>query len=325
MKTKLNIALVLSMAFVVMMSSCSSQNELKDFALESVTDSLSYAIGVAASDDLSKAKMPGLNPGEVRVGAQAFMDSTLKYDIKVCYDVYGSIERQFATGQLGVKTTKEDILKEKSDSLSYAVGAMIAANHKRLEMGAINPLAIMAGMQDYIDSSYRIPKEDCIAMYRQAADVSQQRKMEAQQAAMMKEAEGYLPNKEAGEKYLADNATKNGIVTTESGLQYRIVTMGTGPKPSPANTVKVHYTGKTISGEVFDSSVERGEPTSFQVGRVIRGWTEGLTLMPVGSKFEFFIPQELAYGMQKRSDLIVPYSALYFEVELLEIMEPVVQ
>jgi FKBP-type peptidyl-prolyl cis-trans isomerase len=313
--------LFVGLTLVAFISSCGANDDLKNFELISLSDSLSYAIGVAASDDLNKAKMPTLNPSEVRVGATDFLDSNLQYDLKVCYDVYNSIERQISSGELGILTTKKDVLQAKSDSLSYAVGAMICANHRRLDMGPVNPLAVQAGMQDYIDSTYRIEKAKCISMYQEAATVSQQRKRQAQMATMQKAAEEFLPNKAAGEKYLEDNLSKPGIKVTETGLQYRVISEGTGAKPQPSNTVKVHYTGKTITGEVFDSSVERGEPITFGVTGVIRGWTEGLMLMSVGAKYEFFIPQELAYGIQQRSELITPYSALYFEVELLEIGE----
>ena len=124
--------------------------------------------------------------------------------------------------------------------------------------------------------------------------------------------------KEEGEKFLAENALKEGIHVTESGLQYEVLKMGRGKKPAATDRVKVHYHGTLIDGTVFDSSVERGEPTSFGLNQVIAGWTEGLQLMPVGSKFRFYIPQELGYG-SRNAGSIPPYSTLIFEVELLGI------
>ena len=124
--------------------------------------------------------------------------------------------------------------------------------------------------------------------------------------------------KEDGEKFLTENALKEGVKVTESGLQYEVLKMGRGKKPSATDKVKVHYHGTLIDGTVFDSSVERGEPTSFGLNQVIKGWTEGLQLMPVGSKFRFYIPQELGYGAQQAGS-IPPYSTLIFEVELLGI------
>ncbi len=124
--------------------------------------------------------------------------------------------------------------------------------------------------------------------------------------------------KEDGEKFLAENALKEGVTTTESGLQYEVIKMGKGKKPSATDKVKVHYHGTLIDGTVFDSSVERGEPITFGLNQVIKGWTEGVQLMPIGSKFKFYIPQELGYGAQNAGS-IPPYSTLIFEVELLGI------
>ena len=124
--------------------------------------------------------------------------------------------------------------------------------------------------------------------------------------------------KEDGEKFLAENALKEGVITTESGLQYEVIKMGKGKKPAATDRVKVHYHGTLIDGTVFDSSVERGEPIVFGLNQVIAGWTEGVQLMPIGSKFRFYIPQELGYGAQNAGS-IPPYSTLIFEVELLGI------
>ena len=128
----------------------------------------------------------------------------------------------------------------------------------------------------------------------------------------------YGDTKTLGEQFLAENGLKEGVITTASGLQYEVIKMGKGKKPAATDRVKVHYHGTLTDGTVFDSSVERGEPTSFGLNQVIKGWTEGLQLMPVGSKFRFYIPQELGYGGQQAGS-IPPYSTLIFEVELLEI------
>jgi FKBP-type peptidyl-prolyl cis-trans isomerase len=124
--------------------------------------------------------------------------------------------------------------------------------------------------------------------------------------------------KSAGEDFLAMNKTKPGIITTASGLQYQVITTGKGPKPSATSNVKVHYQGTVPEGGIFDSSIGR-EPVDFVLNQVIPGWTEGIQLMNVGSKFKFFIPQELAYGENSQSPAIQPYSTLIFEVELLGI------
>lgn len=124
-------------------------------------------------------------------------------------------------------------------------------------------------------------------------------------------------NLKAGEAFLAENAKKEKVVTLSSGLQYEIIKQGDGPKPSANNTVTCHYHGTTISGEVFDSSVRRGQPASFPLNAVIKGWTEALQLMPVGSKWKLFIPPHLAYGNRTISREIGPNSTLIFEVELI--------
>lgn len=128
----------------------------------------------------------------------------------------------------------------------------------------------------------------------------------------------YADNKEAGLAFLEANKSVEGVQVTESGLQYKVVKMGKGKKPSATDRVKVHYHGTLIDGKVFDSSVERGEPALFALNQVIPGWTEGLQLMPVGSKFTFYIPSELAYGDRETGE-IKPFSALVFEVELISI------
>ncbi|MCD9458280.1 FKBP-type peptidyl-prolyl cis-trans isomerase [Marinibactrum halimedae] len=125
-------------------------------------------------------------------------------------------------------------------------------------------------------------------------------------------------NSKEGQDYLTANAGKEGVVTTESGLQYKVITEGSGPKPTPTDTVTVHYRGTLIDGTEFDSSYGRGEPTSFPVNAVIAGWTEALQLMPEGSKWELYIPAELAYGPGGTGGLIGPNATLIFEVELLK-------
>ena len=132
----------------------------------------------------------------------------------------------------------------------------------------------------------------------------------------------YGENKAAGEKFLAENATKEGVVTTASGLQYKVIKEGKGEIPTESSTVKVNYKGTLIDGTEFDSSYKRNEPTSFRANQVIKGWTEALTMMPVGSKWELYIPQELAYGSRETGGLIKPFSTLIFEVELLEVVKP---
>jgi FKBP-type peptidyl-prolyl cis-trans isomerase FklB len=128
-------------------------------------------------------------------------------------------------------------------------------------------------------------------------------------------------NKQAGQAFLAANKAKAGVVTLPSGLQYKIITEGTGPKPTASDTVVTNYRGMLIDGKEFDSSYKRGEPATFPVGQVIKGWTEALQLMPVGSKWQLFIPSDLAYGERSPGPEIGPNSTLIFDIELLSIQE----
>ena len=127
------------------------------------------------------------------------------------------------------------------------------------------------------------------------------------------------PNKEAGEKFLADNAKKEGVKVLESGVQYKVLKEGTGIMPKDTSLVKVHYEGKTIDGKVFDSTYKRGEPADFRANQVIKGWTDALVHMPAGSVWEVYIPQELAYGERQQGSDIKPFSMLIFKIELLEV------
>ena len=130
----------------------------------------------------------------------------------------------------------------------------------------------------------------------------------------------YGSNREEGEKFLAENKTKEGVQVTPSGLQYKVIKQGKGAIPTTSDKVKVHYKGTLIDGTEFDSSYKRNQPTEFGVTQVIKGWTEALTMMPVGSKWELYIPQELAYGSRNQGQ-IKPFSTLIFEVELLDIVK----
>ncbi len=125
----------------------------------------------------------------------------------------------------------------------------------------------------------------------------------------------------AGKKFLEENSKKEGVVTLESGLQYKVITAGEGEKPTAGDSVKCHYEGTLIDGTVFDSSIKRGEPAVFPVNGVIKGWTEALQLMPAGSKWKLYIPSDLAYGAQGAGNIIGPHTTLIFEVELLEIQK----
>ncbi len=213
-------------------------------------------------------------------------------------------------------------LETEIDTISYAIGMDVARNVSSM-FDEFDSDLFRQGYNSVMDSSaVLIDKEAVQQIIQSYMQKNQQKMMQKQQEAAAKKAEKQFgANKKAGETFLAENISKEGVQTTESGLQYIVLKEGTGEKPAVTSTVKVHYHGTLIDGTVFDSSVDRGEPSTFGVGQVIKGWTEGLQLMNIGAKYKFFIPQDLAYGAQQRGQKIKPFSALVFEVELLEIVK----
>ncbi|MGG6230765.1 FKBP-type peptidyl-prolyl cis-trans isomerase [Tenacibaculum sp. SDUM215027] len=206
------------------------------------------------------------------------------------------------------------------DSVSYAIG-LDMANKIKTNFDEMDQDLFVQGFKNGMDSTnLLVESKDVNNILRTFFQKKQQEKMKQMQEEQAKKAEAeFGDNKKAGEEFLATNKAKDGVKTTESGLQYVILKEGEGDAPVANSRVKVHYHGTLIDGTVFDSSVEKGEPAEFGVGQVIKGWTEGLQLMKPGAKYKFFIPQELAYGAQQRGQHIKPFSALVFEVELLEI------
>ncbi len=203
----------------------------------------------------------------------------------------------------------EYTIKTDADKVSYGIGLQLAQQVKSQSFPDFSLDALIIGLSDVFENKPMRFSED--EMQSAFSAINQQ----VQEAA----ASAAGDNKAAGAIYLAENAKKEGVITTESGLQYEIITEGTGPKPSQNDTVVTHYHGSLIDGSVFDSSVDRGEPAQFPVNGVIQGWIEALQLMPVGSKWRLSIPSDLAYGDQGSAPVIGPGATLIFEIELLEI------
>jgi len=207
-------------------------------------------------------------------------------------------------------TTFSQVLNQ-IDSVSYLIGKSIGGNIAR-EMPEVNRDLMLKGLLNEINAAPSLIMDDggkTISSYFE-------RKTALKDA---EKAKVYELNKEKGLAFLEKNKKNPKVKVTASGLQYEVITMGKGPKPSDTSKVKVHYHGTTPEGKVFDSSVDRGEPITFSLNQVIPGWIEGLQLMPVGSKFMLYIPQELAYGDNPQGDIIEPFMPLVFEVELLGI------
>ena len=194
------------------------------------------------------------------------------------------------------------------EKLSYALGMVIAHNLKGMGVSALDNAAFAQAVSDVMGGA-TTTMSDAEAQ-RTVSEFMQKQQAEAGKAV-----------REAGEKFLAENAEKPGVVVLPSGLQYTVITEGTGAKPKATDRVKCHYEGTLTNGQVFDSSYRRGEPAVFPLNGVIAGWTEGVQLMAEGAKYRFFIPYHLAYGERGAGQSIPPYAARVFDVELIEIVK----
>lgn len=217
-----------------------------------------------------------------------------------------SVKAEAATTKKDAATTNTLELKTKMDSLSYSAGIYLAQQIKAKGLKDVNPDILAQAIKDIMD------KKDTAINTNEANQMLRDYAMERQNAQK-------LENKMEGQKFLAENAKKEDVKVTKSGLQYTIIKGGAGVSPMSTDKVTVHYKGTTIDGEEFDSSYSRGEPTSFPLNRVIKGWTEGLQLMKPGSHYRFFIPSELAYGERGAGGSIGPNATLIFDVELISI------
>ncbi len=194
------------------------------------------------------------------------------------------------------------------EKISYALGLNIGSNLIGAGVKEVNFAKFFKAIEDAMgQKDLEMPIEEAQQLLNTYFGEIQQKQAEAQI--------------KAGAEFLAENAKREGVTTLESGLQYEVLTEGNGEKPTEDQSVVCHYHGTLIDGTVFDSSVQRGEPATFGVNQVIRGWVEALQLMPVGSKWKLYVPHDLAYGAQGAGQAIAPYSALVFEVELIDIVK----
>lgn len=193
---------------------------------------------------------------------------------------------------------------------SYGIGLQVGQQLSESGLEGLLPEALVAGIADALEGKQpAVPVDVVHRALREIHERADAVRRDRQQAMAVE-----------GQQFLEENIKREGVSSTESGLQFSVIKQGDGPIPSRQDRVRVHYTGKLIDGSVFDSSVARGEPAEFPVSGVIAGWIEALTLMPVGSKWELVIPQNLAYGERGAGASIPPFSTLVFEVELLEIL-----
>lgn len=203
-------------------------------------------------------------------------------------------------------------LPTKKDQVSYAIGMNVGKglHHESID---VDPNIILQGLKDAMSGGKLLMTDE------QAQQTLTQLQMEVREKEEAKRKQEAVTNQQAGEKFLAENKTKPGVITLPDGLQYKIIKQGTGPKPTIADVVTCNYKGTLIDGKEFDSSYKRGEPATFPVRGVIKGWTEALQLMPVGTKFELYLPPDLAYGEHGAGADIGPNETLIFEVDLLSI------
>ena len=270
----------------IMISSCG--NGTPKASLKSDVDTMSYAIGMAQTQGL----------------------------------------KDYLVGSLGVDTAyMNEFIKGLNEGVNAGDNKKKAAYYAGIQIGQQISNRMMKGINHEVfgdDSTKTISLKNFMAGFI-SGTTGQKGLMtieEAQETAqrMMQEIKEktYGPNKEAGEKFLAANAKKDGVKTLPSGVQYKVIKEGTGAVPTDTSMVKVHYEGRLINDSIFDSSYKRGEPTLFRANQVIKGWTEALCQMPEGSVWEVYIPQQLAYGEREQGQ-IKPFSALIFKIELLEV------
>ncbi len=283
------VTFLMALAVAAGMASCTAQSPKAN--LKTDIDSLSYAIGMARTEGLDQYL------------AQQGIDSTQMSEF--------------------LKGFNEGATKIDQKDVAYMTGLQVGQMVSKQWVEGFNQ-QIFGG-----DSTQTISRENLLAGFVAgvvgkggAMDMAKAQEFMRTQMDAIKEkatAEKYADNKAAGEKFLAENKTKEGVVTTPSGLQYKIITEGKGTIPADSSKVKVNYKGTLIDGTEFDSSYKHNEPATFRANQVIKGWTEALTMMPVGSKWELYIPYDLAYGSRETGGQIKPFSTLIFEVELLSI------
>lgn len=289
------VSIVMALAVAAGMASCTAQSPKGNIKTD--IDSLSYAIGMARTEGLEQyLAQQGIDSTQMSTFLKGFNEGAQKISKEdVAYmaglQIGQMVSKQWVEGfnqQIFGEDSTQTLSRE--NMLAGFVAGVVGKG------GAME----MAQAQDYMRTKMDIIREKAIE-------------------------KKYADNKAAGEKFLAENKTKEGVVTTESGLQYKIITKGTGAIPADTSKVKVNYKGTLIDGTEFDSSYKRkdkdgkSQPATFRANQVIKGWTESLTMMPVGSKWELYIPYDLAYGSRETGGQIKPFSTLIFEVELVGI------
>jgi FKBP-type peptidyl-prolyl cis-trans isomerase len=316
------------LVLVLGLSIMSCQNKKASLEIKNHVDSISYVMGVLDGgglvqsfeqgqidslidmDTYLEALLEGANKKELRLNPDS--NEMVIRSFFQDFQMHKMMEMRDTTGNAPAFKPAKTLL----DSISYLMGA--GAGKGLIESFQKAGLDTLVRVDIYLDAlvtsakkgEIKLEGEANMPMVNEFFTAIKEKEMTAKFGA----------NKAAGEEFLAKNKAVEGVVVTQSGLQYEIIKEGKGAQPTFNDQVKVHYTGSLLDGTVFDSSVERGEPAVFGVGQVIKGWTEALQLMTVGSKWKLYIPYDIAYGTRDMGE-IKPYSMLIFEVELLEIVK----
>ncbi|MBR1414745.1 MAG: FKBP-type peptidyl-prolyl cis-trans isomerase [Prevotella sp.] len=301
---------------VAALTSCGGAGAPKAY-LNSDIDSLSYATGVSLADELKNYNVLeqqfGVDSAYINDFIQGVMASANAGDDKKQAAYYAGVQiGNMLNAQIIPNMTRQFLGDDSTRTLSRP--NLLAAF-----------VDVLSGKDAKITSEEAQAVQQRFQMEQQKVQMAKQRELRQQQqaerwaAADKENAEKFADYKAKNEQFLADNKSKEGVQTLPSGLQYKVITEGTGEKPAAGSYVKVNYEGKLIDGTVFDSSFERNQPAQFSLDQVIAGWTEVLQLMPVGSEWEVYIPQQLAYGPENQ-EKIKPYSTLIFKIQLLDII-----
>lgn len=340
MKKKNILSFGLVAAFAVALISCNGSSSAPSVSLKNDVDSISYAYGVNLADQgglIQFLEQNGVMESttniryeyEMRIAAADSTDKpALQKEMKTKID---SLNKANAPKlNAFIKGLKAAINSNNESDDAYtqglSIGHQISKNMMpQFAQGVLGSEDAKVNNNQFLSGLISSLKSQKTAISTSEANLLIQAKSEENQAkAQAKRDEElkvqYTENVKEGEEFLAENGKREGVVTLPSGLQYEIIKEGTGDIPTSSDQVKVHYHGTLIDGEVFDSSVERGEPAQFGVTQVISGWTEALQLMPVGSKWKLYIPADLAYGSRDTGS-IKPFSTLIFDVELLDIVK----
>lgn len=304
--------LIFLFSILALVSACGGGGGLQGTDdLTTEMDSISYAVGrffTGQFDDLGIA----VNAQQLGQGLEDVANNTTTITEEEGLALMQSFQQTLMMRQ-GAPFTEEDPAPFSVDTISYIIGADFARNMKEFEVN-LNSAAFLQGSKDHLaDAESMVDDKEDALMQKLTLKITE--KQEAEQAVV---AEAEI-NK--GAAFIAEKAAEEGVMSTPSGLHYKVIKEGTGAQPAATDRVLVHYHGTLIDGTVFDSSVDRGEPIDFGLNEVIPGWTEGVALMKVGAKYQFYIPYQLAYGLRGSPPNIPGGATLIFDVELLDIVE----